>query len=328
MPSANERRRNALRGFTLLELLVVIAVISILVTLLLPAVQSCRESARRMQCQNQLRQLGLALSNYNQLFRVLPPGSVSTVTPVTHQQLPDGIGWVAQILPHLGHEGVFRQVNSEKPLASFFSSSLNPVPITDMSAPLPQDGMIPSTPTTTIPDHPELSVLICPSNPGPNGVNRGRVSNYAGCHHSTEKPLDADADGLLYVNSSESLTAIPDGSSNTLLLGEWNSGLYGHGWILGDRGTLRNGAPLRLMNDINGLNQQSEDVVPDEELTDEKKQQLQARALRVGGFGSYHPYNVNFLVADGSLRAISREISTSLLSSLIHRADSAPNGDF
>jgi len=213
-------------------------------------------------------------------------------------------------------------------LASFFSSSLNPVPITDVSAPLPQDGMIPSTPTTTIPDHPELSVLICPSNPGPNGVNRGRVSNYAGCHHSTEKPLDADADGLLYVNSSESLTAIPDGSSNTLLLGEWNSGLYGHGWILGDRGTLRNGAPLRLMNDINGLNQQSEDVVPDEELTDEKKQQLQARSLRVGGFGSYHPHHVNFLVADGSLRAVSREISTSLLSSLIHRADSTPNGDF
>lgn len=328
MPSANERRRNALRGFTLLELLVVIAVISILVALLLPAVQSCRESARRLQCQNQLRQLGLALSNYNQLFRVLPPGSVSTVTPVTHQQLPDGIGWVAQILPHLGHEAVFRQVNSEKPLASFFSSSLNTVPITDVSAPLPQDGMIASTPTTTIPDHPELSVLICPSNPGPNGVNRGRVSNYAGCHHSTEKPLDADADGLLYVNSSESLTAIPDGSSNTLLLGEWNSGLYGHGWILGDRGTLRNGAPLRLMNDVNGLNQQSEDIVPDEELTDEKKQQLQARSLRVGGFGSYHPYHVNFLVADGSLRAISRDISTSLLSSLIHRADSAPNGDF
>lgn len=328
MPSANERRRNALRGFTLLELLVVIAVISILVALLLPAVQSCRESARRLQCQNQLRQLGLALSNYNQLFRVLPPGSVSTVTPVTHRQLPDGIGWVAQILPHLGHEGVFRQVNSEKPLASFFSSSLNPVPITDGSMPLPQDGTIASTPTTTIPDHPELSVLICPSNPGPNGVNRGRVSNYAGCHHSTEKPLDADADGLLYVNSSESLTAIPDGSSNTLLLGEWNSGLYGHGWILGDRGTLRNGAPLRLMNDINGLNQQSEDVVPYEELTDEKKQQLQARALRVGGFGSYHPHHVNFLVADGSLRAISREISTSLLSSLIHRADSTPNGDF
>ena len=328
MPSANKRRRNALRGFTLLELLVVIAVISILVALLLPAVQSCRESARRLQCQNQLRQLGLALSNYNQLFRVLPPGSVSTVTPVTHQQLPDGIGWVAQILPHLGHEAVFRQVNSEKPLASFFSSSLNTVPITDVSAPLPQDGMIASTPTTTIPDHPELSVLICPSNPGPNGVNRGRVSNYAGCHHSTEKPLDADADGLLYVNSSESLTAIPDGSSNTLLLGDWNSGLYGHGWILGDRGTLRNGAPLRLMNDINGLNQQSEDIVPDEELTDEKKQQLQARSLRVGGFGSYHPYHVNFLVADGSLRAISREISTSLLSSLIHRADSTPNGDF
>jgi prepilin-type N-terminal cleavage/methylation domain-containing protein len=87
------------RGFTLVELLVVIAIIGILVALLLPAVQSAREAARRVQCLNNVAQLGLAVHNFEFHFEHLPPGVVNPDGPIRSEPQGQHVSWIVQILP-------------------------------------------------------------------------------------------------------------------------------------------------------------------------------------------------------------------------------------
>ena len=106
------------RAFTLIELLVVIAIIGILVGLLLPAVQSVRSAAQRTQCTNNLKQIVLALHNYESVYHVFPSGYIDGNTDP--QSTPDndigpGWGWASRILPFLEHEDVYEQ--STAPMA-------------------------------------------------------------------------------------------------------------------------------------------------------------------------------------------------------------------
>ena len=94
-------RRGRRCGFTLIELLVVIAIIAVLIALLLPAVQQAREAARRSQCKNNLKQIGLALHNYESARRAFPPGFVSQASVVNDPGTGPGWGWGAHILPYL-----------------------------------------------------------------------------------------------------------------------------------------------------------------------------------------------------------------------------------
>src|SRR5690242_14648344 len=100
------------RGFTLIELLVVIAIIGALLGLLLPAVQKVRETAARLQCQNNLKQIGLALHNYHDSQQALPPGylAFSSYSDGATDTAP-GWGWAAFILPYLEQEPLYRQIN-------------------------------------------------------------------------------------------------------------------------------------------------------------------------------------------------------------------------
>ncbi len=99
------------RGFTLVELLVVIAIIGILVGLLLPAVQQAREAARRMSCQNNLHQIGLALHNYESTFRAIP--HAINGSPIDgHAFDDDGFGFLASILPFMEQQPLYNELTS------------------------------------------------------------------------------------------------------------------------------------------------------------------------------------------------------------------------
>src|SRR5258707_12097119 len=107
------RKPNPRSGFTLIELPVVIAIIAILVSLLLPAVQQVREAARRAQYKNHLKQMGIALHNYADACRVLPPGFVAGSNPAV---TAPGWGWAVMILPQLDQTSIYNLANFSFPL--------------------------------------------------------------------------------------------------------------------------------------------------------------------------------------------------------------------
>ncbi|MFM9963655.1 MAG: DUF1559 domain-containing protein [Planctomycetaceae bacterium] len=193
-------------GFTLIELLVVIAVIAILIALLLPAVQNARESARRTQCRNNLKQFGLALHNYADAHRVLPPGYLYKSDPVGNSM---GFGWGALILPMLEQGSLQRQFNFERPVWDNANTAARMR---------------------------HLPAFLCPTDPISENefVSMGGppAEQYAmGCYVANFGPPDLDAnqeqrDGVFSRNSATQLGQITDGLSQTLFVGERVNGLF------------------------------------------------------------------------------------------------------
>jgi prepilin-type N-terminal cleavage/methylation domain-containing protein/prepilin-type processing-associated H-X9-DG protein len=174
-------------GFTLIELLVVIAIIAILIGLLLPAVQKVRAAAARMQCSNNLKQMGLAMHSYNDTYGSLPTGWLTS----SSTQPNPGWSWQSLILPYIEQQSLF--------------TSLNPVIATAIPAATAGTPIM----TTT-------KIYRCPADAGlPNNSNYGSYlnTNYV-CNREVVGP---DANNL---PSALSIQGITDGSSNTILLGE------------------------------------------------------------------------------------------------------------
>ena len=272
------------RGFTLVELLVVIAIIGVLVGLLLPAVQAAREAARRMSCSNNMAQLGLAIHNYEFSREHLPPGVTNPTGPVTN--LPTGldVGYLVYLLPYVEQQGI----------ADNF----------DIAA-----GTY--APKNAAARARVISTFLCPSFPmretddGSSGL-----TNYAGCHHHVEAPIDVDNQGLLFLNSKIRYGDIYDGSSNTLLIGELLPLTSGLGWASGTRSSLRNTGSVPSSGNLwpqQGLNP----VAPTE----------------VGGFGSLHSGGAQFCLADGSVTFLTQSIDPQLFENMGNRADGAMMGE-
>ncbi len=207
-------KRHRPTAFTLVELLVVIAIIGILVALLLPAIQASRESARRASCTNNITQLILAVHDYEAAHEFYPAGTVNPTGPI--QNLPNGqhISWIVRILPYIDERVLFDSIDTS--LSAYSAKN-------DRAR------------QTTIPQ------LICPSNPEGDWP----YSNYAGCHHDVEAPIDTTNRGVFFLNSKLTREDIKDGAAYTLFLGEKLVNNFDLGWISGTPSTLRNtGTPL------------------------------------------------------------------------------------
>ncbi len=194
------------RGFTLIELLVVISIIGVLVALLLPAVQSARESARRAQCVNNLKQIGLALHIYEGAQRVLPPGYISTFD-ATGTDLGPGWGWASMILPQFEQAALYSAVNFSSGVEAPGNSTARLVNVGGFLC--PSDRVEPSWPAV---DRDLLSGaplrVICQIAP----------SNYVGMNGISEP--GPDGEGLFFRNSSVAFVDITDGLAETLGVGE------------------------------------------------------------------------------------------------------------
>lgn len=205
----------ARRGFTLVELLVVIAIIGILVALLLPAVQAAREAARRMQCTNNLKQIGLAVHNYENTHKELPPGGL---TPKGGSY---GHSWWIRILPYMEQGNVydkFDQQASNTGWLGFTSAHPNRDLLRNVQFPFMY------CPSSSLPklvltgaDHSKSNVMS-PTYTGVSGATDHRTAK----NKSTNGGADGRVSlgGIFVVNQAVAMGDVTDGTSNTMMVAE------------------------------------------------------------------------------------------------------------
>lgn len=291
------------KAFTLIEMLVVIAIIAILIALLLPAVQQAREAARRTQCKNNLAQLGIAAHNYHMAFSVLPPGVVNVEGPIENLENGYHMSWLVQMLPSMEQANLFQQLD-------FSVSAYDPANATVRGV--------------------DISVFHCPS----DNFQRDAfgLTNYAGCTGGENLPVDDDNSGLFFRNSSIDFRQVRDGCSNTLMFGERRlddfQNVQDLGWMSGTSATLRNTA-VSLNTGTYSTTRFSGGGYG--EAFSEEEIELPAAPDPVqatGGFSSRHTGGAQFCVADGSVRFISENIDVDVFSFLGNREDGQFIGEY
>ncbi len=292
------RHRSA---FTLIELLVVIAIIAVLIGLLLPAVQKVREAASRMKCQNNLKQLGIALHTYHSAHDRFPPGSTN---------VPKTSYWGLQILPYIEQDNVRNNYRSDLLFSDPLNQPIVQTPIQIMTCP-------------SVPETNRLSVLGTKSYAAadyaaPSGVRTTQYTN----GFVTPEPGDSTGVFPSGFNKPTRLTAITDGSSNTVLLVEcggrpdvWRNGVKKPGtnnalggwaefnsWLV--RGYLKDGTDSD---------------------TSSAGGECMVNCNNYQAIYGFHQGGANVVLADGSVRFLSASVSTPSVAALITKSGGEVN---
>lgn len=316
------------KAFTLIELLVVIAIIAVLIALLLPAVQQAREAARRSQCKNNLKQIGLALHNYHDAYGQFPIGG----TYFGDNDRPN-ISWVVRILPYLEQQALFNELDMNR-------------------SNVPSQVLADGKPAR---EH-QIKVMRCPTDPSPelrtresDGLTYAQ-SSYSGSLGSQSTPSDnsscnpfqAFKEPLLPANTDYGRTAsatnisgmfgqgpasialadVDDGSSNTFLVGEILSSCHlsiPTGWWP-SHARATTGSTLAPLNEFTTC--EGSTRITDTNCTDSRNHNYS------WGFKSMHTGGGHFCMVDGSVRFVSENINYDTYRSLGGRGDGKTIGDF
>ncbi len=295
----NESTALRQRGFTLIELLVVIAIIAVLIALLLPAVQEAREAARRAQCTNNLKQVGLALHNYHSVNNVFAIGYVAWPNTNLNVTSP-GWGWASALLPDLEQQPLYNATNFDLPI---------------------EDPSNLTTRTTA------LAVFVCPTDRSTGlftmadvndrPIAEAQTNSYAGNFGRDLNIAKGPTlgNGMFVCNLAFGVRDVIDGTSQTITVGERGSLLTQVPWA----GAINNGI-CRITPGSPSQSTRTK-TAPVEPL---------ARADTNGGtstdlffdpddFYSPHPAGLYFLMCDGSVRFIKSSINSSVYGGLCSR---------
>lgn len=290
-------------GFTLVELLVVITIIGVLIALLLPAVQAAREAARRSQCTNNLKQIGLALQNYHDAFRCFTSGFIRQAGAVDNE---GHWAWNALLLPYVEQESRHEQLRVGKvPVSTVL---LNAQSLKAMQSPLagfrcPSAGGQPFI-------HDEAGRCI----QAPIGTERGlAVTHYVACNSSYGLKNDGGKDpasyalGVFYRNSAVCFQDITDGSSSVILMGERAYYVDGIKAFAGAMYAARdyNGTGPAISADGSASNQGLIAVFGGGAAVINATPDSSQNRI---AFSSNHPGGANFCFADGSVHFLSETI--------------------
>ena len=345
----NRASRSA-RGFTLVELLVVIAIIGILVALLLPAVQAARESARRIQCSNNLKQLGLGLLNHQDTYGYFPLGGEAGFTRNKDQRYVEGgatnpkggtggfanvhASWMASILPFIEEQPMHDQIppdNTFAPIITWLQSLPNKMPLVVETFRCPSDGWEREFP------HANYTGSM-----GPTCHSAGCNASPFTCESDFWEPTTIDHGDPQYPCpdgkpcplhgmfsrwgfNRVKLTKVLDGTSKTLMLGEKRPAYEGHsadnarqptvGWWAGTNSGYAHG------NSIVPINYP---IDPDQTSCNPSGDRNRHNYNTSMGFSSHHPGGAQFVMVDGSVHFIQETIAPLTLNLLAHKSDGKP----
>lgn len=295
-------RRRDRRAFTLIEILVAIAVIAMLVALLLPAVQQAREAARGAQCRNNLKQLGLALHNYHDRITCFPPAYLSTLNSDGSDAGP-GWGWGALLLNDIDQGALSQRIVFTRDIADPVHSAVRTHFL----------------PAHFCPSDRQMNVFPLLNQEGGPFLDLAQGSYVAVNGNDDVTDARGSNDGAFLQNIAFRTRDFPDGLSNTLFLGErctrmafstWTGAVTGGG-IQSFRGQDDLDLAAALI-----LGHCGSDVPSNARVTDSD------------AFSSFHPQGANFLLGDGSVRAVGSSLSDKIYQALATRAGGEVIGEW